>query len=829
MTSSSAGGADASDAVAMRERLSPTLARYQRQGGASRATNRSFKRPAGLRLRERGGSLTIVRRRLALTCPFAFVLVFAACQADAPAPGPVAPVPVDESCWALPPDDGAAPIAATAPFARYVDPFIGTGGVGFGTGSAFPGPQRPFGMVRPGPDTMQATGAASFLHCSGYAHEDPFVYGFSQTRMHGTGIVDYGTIGLMPTLGMTEAKTTAKGRRAGFSHATERAAPGSYEVTLDEGARVELTATDHVALHRYTFPAVADATVLLDIGHALPDVTILDGRVDVDPVEPLITGFAHFSGGYSSRFGGMPVFFAARFTRPFAAHGVWKAGALAAGEASQTGGDVGAWVTFDATNDPVVGVAIAISFLDAEHAKANLEAEAPIFDFEATRQDAEDAWEQALARVQIEARSERDLTIAYTALYHTLLMPTLAMEADGSYRGLDGEVHVADGFRYSTDLSLWDTYRTLHPWLSLVYPEWQRDMLRSMVAMAVESGAPPKWVLGTGETGGMVGDSSAVVFADSWARGVRDFDLQAAYDVLEASAMTPLTKGGRDHVEEYAANGWIAIESGGSAGSSTLEYALDDAALGAMAEALGKQGEAAMFRTRSGNWRNLWDAESGFLIGRHADGSFPREDEAAVWQDYWAEGTTWHYTWFVPQDIPGLAEVMGGRDALIARLDEFFVTSSCQTPGHLVPKPYYWHSNEPVLFVPWIYAELDDPARTSKWTRWALATEYGDGPDGLPGNDDGGTMSAWWLFAASGFFPRIGTSEYLISAPILPKVTMKLPTGDLVITTRGPANGYPIAATLNGAKLARPRFDHSQIATGGTLEIELGPEPRGWN
>jgi len=767
-----------------------------------------------------------VRRALASVLALAPILAFAACQGAEPDPTAPAEVgPEVESCWTAPTGDGPAPIAATAPLIRYVDPFIGTGGAGFGVGSAFPGPQRPFGMIRPGPDTMGPNGAIGFAHCSGYSHDDAFIYGFSQTRMHGTGIVDYGTVGLLPTIGMSAQKTTAMGRRVGFSHEDERAAPGSYEVTLDDGTKVELTATDHVALHRYTFPATADATVLLDVGHALPDVEILDGSVDFDPVDPVVTGFAHFAGGYSSRFGGMPVFFAARFTRPFAAHGVWKAGVLADGETSRTGGDVGAWVTFDATADPEVGVAVAISFIDVDHAKANLQAEAPGFDFAATRGDAEAAWEQALGRVQIEARSDRDLEIAYTALYHTLLMPTLASESDGSYRGIDGQVHTADGFRYYTDFSLWDTYRTLHPWLSLVYPEHQRDMLRSMVAMSVQGGAPPQWPLGIGETDGMVGDSAAVVFADSWARGVRDFDLEAAYAVLRESAMTPLPAHGRDHVAEYAATGWIPIESGGSSGSSTLEYALDDAALALIAGALGEEADAAMLRERSGSWRNLWDPESGFLIGRHADGTFPGDHDPTTWQEYWAEGTTWHYTWFVPQDVPGLADTMGGRERFLARLDEFFAMSSCQPAGHLLPKPYYWHSNEPVLFVPWMYAELDDAARTATWTRWALANEYGDGPDGLPGNDDGGTMSAWWLFSASGIFPRVGTSEYLVGAPILPKVTLKLPGGDLVISTKGPANGAPVSATLNGVKLARPRFDHSQIAGGGTLEIELADAP----
>ncbi len=750
-----------------------------------------------------------------------------ACHEDAKKPTP--PVVTEPTCWAAPAADTATPFAAEAPLRQYVDPFIGTGGVGFGVGSAFPGPQRPFGMVRPGPDTMQSNGASQFAHCSGYAHSDPFIYGFSHTRMHGTGITDYGTIGLLPTLGMTAAKTTEDGRKIGFDKASEHASPGSYDVTLADGTRVELTATDHTALHRYTFPVGEDATVLIDIGHALPSVTIVDGQIDLDPTQPVVSGFAHFSGGYSARFGGMPVYFAARFSRPFLKHGVWKAGALAEGELSRTGGDVGAWLTFDATTNREVGVALAISFVDVAHARANLAAEAPSFDFDGAKAQTEAAWEQALSRVHIEATAASDLTKGYTALYHTLLMPTLAMDTDGSYRGLDGAVHVASGYRYYTDFSLWDTYRTLHPWLSLVYPEYQRDMLRSMVAMSTESGAPPKWVLGIGETGGMVGDSAAVVFADSYARGVTDFDLASAYDVSRASATTALPHDGRSQAVEYSQNGYVSIESGGASGSKTLEYALDDDALARIADTLGKPDDSALFRERAGNWRNLWDDKSGLLLGRHADGTFPSSDDPTQWQEYWAEGTTWHYTWFAPHDVPALAEVMGGREPFMKKLDAFFDVSSCQPNDHLLPQAYYWQSNEPVLFVPWMYSELDDAARTAKWTRWALATQYGTGDDGLPGNDDGGTMSAWWLFAASGFYPRLATSEYLIGAPSLPKVTFSLPSGDFVVTRKGPSNGYPASATLNGQKLTRPRFDQSQITGGATLEVELTAAPVAWH
>jgi predicted alpha-1,2-mannosidase len=770
-----------------------------------------------------------MRRRSFRHPILALIPLLAGCGDGAvPVPGGsvVAPPLGPEACWSPPPPSDAPAVTAGAPRVRYVDPFIGTGGVGFGAGSAFPGPQVPFGMIRPGPDTAVEGIGLPFSHCAGYAYDDAHIYGFSQTRMHGTGIVDYGTVALMPTLGMTAAKASSAGHRQSFSKATEQAAPGYYAVTLGDGITVELTAGERVALHRYRFPTGSDATVLVDIGHALPSVTIVDGLVDIDAPAQRISGMAHFAGGYSGRYGGMPVYFAARFSQPFITSGVWKAGVLAEGEASRAGGDTGAWAKFDASGGAEVEVAIAVSFIDVAHALENLETEAPDFDFDGRRAATEAAWEAELGRLEVEADTEDELRITYTALYHALLMPTLATEADGSYRGLDREVHQAEGFRYYTDFSLWDTYRTLHPLLTLIDPERQGDMLSSLAVMAEQSSVPPQWVLGTGETLGMLGDSAAVVLGDSLSRGVSGVGADSLYQRLLAHGAQG---GGRDMGDELLAMGYVPMETGGSSGSKTLEYAVDDFALARAGEQLGRDAaEVAALDARAGSWKNLWDAESGFLLGRRADGSFPREDDPTRWQDYWAEGATWHYTWFAPHDVPGLAETMGGREAMLAKLDAYFALSSCQETSKLLPKPYYWHSNEPVLFVPWAYAALDDAARTATWVRWAMDDSYGTGPDGLPGNDDGGTMSAWWLFAAAGIFPDIGTADWLLTAPRLRKVVLHLPGGTLTVTTTGVRGGHPVAATFDGQALARPRIAHAQLAGGGELVVELAAEPGPW-
>lgn len=749
-------------------------------------------------------------RRLLLS-----VLLFS-CKSSDEQSTPVDSGPEDagvESCYEAPTDDSRNTVAAAAPLIQYVDPFIGTGGVGFGIGSSFPGPQVPYGMARPGPDTMTAAGASTFGHTVGYSYDDNYIYGFSQSRLHGIGIVDAGAIGLMPIAGpMSADKIAEKGRRRTFTHKNEKASAGYYSVAFDDGTRVELTATQHVAYHRYTFPA--EGTLLIDIGHELPDVKIVDGSVTVDAAKQEISGFAHYVGGYSNRFGGVPLYFVAKL--PFTKASTWK-GTTLSDATEQKGADTGAYFTASGS----VTVALALSFVDVAGARKNLEAET--MDFDVARKAAETAWESELSRVQIEARSTRDLKIAYTALYHTLLMPTLGSDVDGSYRGLDGAVHTAD-FRYYTDFSLWDTYRTLHPFLTLVYPERQLEFLKSMTAMAKEGGAPPKWPLGIGETQGMVGDSSAIVISESYLKGLKNFDAKGAYEVLKKSANGPLAKNGRSNIAEYISRGYIPIESGGSSGSSTLEYAYDDYALSKLANALGDDG--SVFLERSGNWKNLWDAQTGMILGRYKDGSFPRNDDHLVWQDYWAEGTSWHYTWFVPHDIRGLADAMGGRDKFLTRLDEYFARSSCQSTSKLAPKPYYWHSNEPVLFVPWLYAELDQPARGAQWIRWALKNEYGDGPDGLPGNDDGGTMSAWYLFAGMGIFPRVGSTDYLLGTPIFPKTTLELPGGTLTIIAKETSakNMIPKSLSWNGAPLSKPRIEHADLAQGGTLNLVLSAQ-----
>ena len=730
----------------------------------------------------------------------------------------------------LPPPTG---MPADAPLTRWVDPFIGTGGKGYGTGSAFPGPQLPFGLARPGPDTALPGGLAlGFAHCSGYSFEDTVVLGFSQTRMHGTGIVDYGAVSFMPTLGFTEAKALPKGVMQGFDKASESASPGRYALTLADGIGVELTATARVGLHRFSFPAGQPAAVVLDLGRTLPDVEVVDAELSVDPDGASVRGFMHVSGGYSKRAGGVTIHYAARFDRPLTGHGVWQDGTVVAGATTREGPAIGAY--FEFAGDAPVVLGVGLSFVDAEHAAMNLAAEAPALDFDAAQTAAEATWEAHLGRAELHGPSPRDFEIFYSALYHTLLMPTLASDVDGSYRGLDTQVHTAD-FDYYTDLSLWDTFRSEHPLLVLLYPEYQAAFLRSLTRMARDGGYMPRWPLGTGYTGGMLGESATIVFADSHAKGVTvpADELALAYAAMRKTAVAPVPQDspypGRSGVTDYIELGYVPLESGGASVSWTLESAYNDFALAGLASALGHEDDAEMFLKRAGNYRNTYDPVSGLMIARRKDGAFVTDVDPLVWQDFYAEGNAMQYLWYAPHDLAGLAELMGGREALLDRLRDLF-TMSEQEPISIKPQNYYWHGNEPDLHAAFIFSALAEPAETALWSRWIADHRYADHAAGLPGNDDAGTLSAWYVLTATGLFPIAGTDTYLVGSPRFNRVTLHLAGGDLVIDApeASPDAIYVDQLHLDGAAIAAPRLRHAQLASGGLLRFDMTQKPGDW-
>ncbi|MCA9711669.1 MAG: GH92 family glycosyl hydrolase, partial [Myxococcales bacterium] len=594
------------------------------------------------------------------------------------------------------------------------------------------------------------------------------------------------------------------------------------------------------AHHRYTWDAPTDqATVVIDLGYGPAGASSTESHVELDPATGRVRGFMTVDGSYSSRFGGLRTYFELQASEPVTGHGVWdELRALHEDEAEQDGSTIGAWLTFspppEAPQAPmVVELRVGISYLSMEQAAANLEASLP-GSFEQTRAAAEAAWEPELSRVRVAGGTDDQRRMLYTGLYHAWLTPTLFTEADGRYRGFDGQVHDADGDLYYSDFSLWDTYRTVHPLLNLVQRDRHGDMMQSLVRMYEQGGDLPKWPLGIGYTGGMVGTSADIVLAEATLKGI-DFDHARAYEGARLHATEPRPQDGRAGVEGYRARGWVATEEASASVSRTLEFAWADAALSRMAERLGLPEDQAMFEAQALGYRGLWSEAEGFLVGRRADGSLDLDGfDPTAWADVYAEGDAWQYLWMVPHDVEGLVELHGSTQATRDRLLEYFELSTTQSSSPLQPKPYYWHSNEPVLHDAYLFNDLGDPASAQRWVRWALDQHYGTGPDGLPGNDDAGTMSAWYVLSALGLYPVAGTERLWIGSPVFERSELDLSDAagsrrlTIIADGAGPQAIYVIAAELDGAPLDRPWVWWSELEHGATLHLTMSDTPGDW-
>ena len=530
-------------------------------------------------------------------------------------------------------EDAGPPPTPLTPF-EAADPMIGTGVDVFNVGNAFPGACTPFGMVKVSPDTTGYAGAAVPFHCAGYSYNDPLILGFSHMHLHGTGAPGYGVLRVVPTVGMSDEKTSADGYRSHYDHETEEASPGYYAVTLtDPEVRVELTAGPRTALHRFTYPAGSQGVVIFDLSEILVGGEVTDAEVTIDPARNAVTGWQHANGGFQGRYGGFVVYFEAVFARPFAEHGVWSGGARRQGEDHATGNDIGAWFSFHTHEDPSLEMQIGISLVEPASARANRETELGGRGFDETRAAAAAAWEAELERIEIAGASEKERVIFYTALYHSMMMPTLLTDVDGRYMGFDREAHVAEDFLYYTDFSMWDTFRTLHPLLTLIVPDRAADMAQSLTRMAEQGGAMPRWPMGIGYTGSMIGSSADCVIADAYVKGATGFDVESAYGAVRMTATGPRppgTGGGRDNIEDYLRYGYVPAPLDGSV-SKTLEYAFEDYCLAQLATELGETADAEMFLAHSQYYRNLWHAEDQFFRPRDAEGNWIAKD---IFQSY---------------------------------------------------------------------------------------------------------------------------------------------------------------------------------------------------
>lgn len=731
-----------------------------------------------------------------------------------------------------------------------VDPFLGTGG----EGHTFPGATVPFGMIQLSPDTRIQPRKDAYGWAAGYRYDDSTIVGFSHTHFSGTGHSDLGDVLLMPISGEVklergDVEKPGSGYTSRFSHDSEQAEPGYYAVTLDDyDVRAELTASARVGVHRYRFPKDRPAHVLIDLRTSLYDYP---GKVSWSRLrlraDGTVTGFRETRGWAPGR----QLHFAMRFSRTISGHqfhnteqdipykGFPPPGEKDPRQRAQIEGRqlVGAFDFADAAGESLI-VKVAISPVSEENAIANLDAEVPAFDFDAVRHAARAQWTQALSAIDIDA-DEAQRRAFYTALYHTLMGPSLFMDADGRYRGPDNAVHQAKGFTHYSTFSLWDTYRALNPLLTLVQPPQRtRDFVNSLLAAHRHSpyGVLPVWSFHGQETWCMIGYHAVPVIADAYMKGIRGYDADEALDAMVASA----SYGPYDGLAQYMELGYVPIDEEGEAASKTLEYAFDDWTIARMAGAMGRKDIAEPFARRAANWRHAFDAGTGFMRARNRDGRFrePFDATASGYGTDYTEGNAWQYSWYVPQDVAGLAQAHGGADALLARIDQVFdakvdpeVFAHMEDITGLIG--WYAHGNEPSHHVAYLYAHAGQPWRTQARLGHIMQTQYAPRPDGLAGNDDLGQMSAWYVFTALGFYPVAPASnEYIIGRPFLPRATLNLPNGKrFTVIAEGLDDAHPYigAATLDGKPLDRAFLRHEEIMAGGELRFRMQAEPnRDW-
>lgn len=732
--------------------------------------------------------------------------------------------------------DGTKPIEKpplhTGALIDQVDPFIGTGGIGFAVGSSLPGATAPFGMVKISPDTASQERGLGFQHCAGYYYLDTEIFGFSHIHLHGTGVPDYGNLLVMPITGdFDDSILNNTGYRSTFDHASEKASPGYYKVTLNKWkTTVELTATTRTAHHRYTFdPGETKRAVLLRLDHSLPGGSVSEGEVKIID-DKTIEGWLHSNGNMSKRGGGFDLFFVLKSKQAFQG-GTWKDGKLMLDQKTQKGVKIGAVMKFDGSSEAVVEFQVGISFVSIEGARKNLGAEQPKFDFEGTKKATEQAWEKLLSVIKVAGGTKQERRIFYTSLYHAFQMPTLFTDVDGQYTGFDKKVHTAKDFTYYTDFSLWDTYRTLHPLLVWLTPKRTTDMIRSLLTMAKQGGSLPRWPLATGYTSTMIGASADIVIADAYLKGLKDYDINFAYEQMKRLAMKPNPPGakfgGRGGIEHYITKGFVDANQHAGSASMTMEYAYNDYAIAQLAKALGKTEDADTFYKRSTHYSNNWDSKTQFFRGKRTDGTWLGDFNPLIWTKDYVEGTAWQYLWFVPHDPQGLAKLFGSEQALFQKLDEFFKLSKeehDQNPRPLSSRKYYWHGNEPDLHAALLYTQLGRPKEGQKWVRWIMKSKYDDTPAGLPGNDDCGTLSAWYIFNAVGLYPVPAQDIYLISSPIFTRAQVQVAgkTIEIIAPKASEKAIYVKRALLNGKELPHPWLKHTDLnKDGNTLFLEM--------
>lgn len=737
----------------------------------------------------------------------------------------------------------------------YVNPFIGastnTRDAGFyhGLGKIFPGAATPYGMVQVSPNTI--TGGDNG---SGYSYEHTTIEGFAFTQLSGIGwFGDFGNFLVMPVTG--ELKTIAgkedgsiAGYRSRYNKETETATAGYYSVELtDYDIKVEATAAPRSGMLRFTFPENNQSRIQIDLARRVGGTSTYQYVEIVDRYT--IRGWMKCppeGGGWGNGEGNADytVYFYAQFSKPLDNYGFWSAdipdqwerkrdevvslpylqkvaeAAVIKDEKKMGGKHLGFFTEFETKEKEEITLKVGISYVDMDGAERNFKAEVADKNFNQVRKEAKDAWEKELQRVKVTGGTDDQNTIFYTSLYHTMIDPRIFTDVDGRYVGGGGKIFQADGFTKRTIFSGWDVFRSQFPLQTIINPELVNDELNSLITLAEQSGREyyERWEIVNAYSGCMIGNPALSVLADAYLKGIRNYDIDKAYQY----ALNTSAKFGNDSLGYTGPP--LSI-------SHTLEYAYTDWCISQLAEALGKKEDAELFRQKGQAYRNIFDAEKGWFRPRNPDGSWEKWKENARLEEWYGtiESNPYQQGWFVPHDIPGMVELMGGKENVLKDLTEFFD----KTPKNMLWNDYYNHANEPVHLVPFLFNLLDRPWLTQQWTRHICDKAYFNAVEGIVGNEDVGQMSAWYILAASGIHPSCpGTTRYEITSPLFERIEFKLDPAyfkgekfTVIAHDNLPANVYIQRALLNGKEYNKCYIDFEDIVNGGTLELYMGDTP----
>ena len=734
-------------------------------------------------------------------------------------------------------------------YTQYVNPLIGTSKMGH----VFPGATAPFGMVQLSPQTNfelmydkdGSYNPETYEYCAGYQYRDSIIIGFAHTNFSGTGHADLGDLLIMPTVGkmVLEPLKTQNGQKgfySTFSHEKEKASPGYYQVELDSyGIKAELTASERVGFHQYTFPASNDAHIILDMvynvyHHDNKNVWTFM-RVENDS---LVTGYRQTKGWARTK----KVFFAMKFSKPFKSYGhkkynketydgFYRRFDQSNNFPEMAGKDIRAFFNFDTKDGEKINIKFALSAVSTNGALKNLDTEIPHWDFNKTLQETKQKWNKELSKIEIKTFTEDHKTTFYTALYHTNLTPILYEDVDGNYRGLDQNIYNSKGFTNYTIFSLWDTYRALHPLLNITQPQRNNDMIKSMLAHHDQSvhGMLPIWSHYANENWCMIGYHATSVIADAMIKNIGDFDHQRA---LQASVNTASVTY-FDGLGDYMDYKYVPDDKSHSSVSKTLEYAYNDWCIFQMAQKVGNKKLEERFNNRSKYYSNVYDPKIGFMRPKLSNGKFRKDfDPMDTHGQGFIEGNAWNYGLYVPQNINGMINMMGGKERFSQHLDSLFTMNIDEkyiakhediTRDGIIGN--YVHGNEPGHHIPYLYNWTGHPKKTQERVRMIMNTMYGPTVEGLCGNDDAGQMSAWYIFSSLGFYPVTpGSLNYALGSPLIKEAVIHLENGEdlsIIANNQSKENIYVKSVTVNGITIKENLISHTDIENGGTLIFEM--------